>query len=358
LYKTTPTKLVQILTPIYKSEIEVPTVMLWGPPGVGKSDAVYRMAKRLQSETGKKVNVHDVRLLLFNPVDLRGLPVVDASKEFAKWLRPVIFNFSQEPDDLHILFLDELTAALPSVQASAYQLTLDRKIGEHELPKNVLIIAAGNRLSDKGMAHKMPTPLANRMSHFEIENSLDDWKEWAFSDERRNELPIHPSVIGFLSFKPAYLNKFDPNVDTQSFPTPRSWEFVSKYMHIFSDLESAFPLVVSTVGEGVAIEFKAFLKSYANLPNIADIAAGKSPTLKNKRPDMLCALSSAIVSYAKMSAQQEIYNLFNYVLDCDYSQEFMIMTAKDMFRIPAVFDAVKRMSRFPEWYSRNEKYLK
>ncbi len=132
----------------------LPSVMLWGPPGVGKSQGVRQLGKRIEAECGKQVRITDVRLLLFNPIDLRGIPTANADKTLAVWLRPQIFEMSDAPDVVNILFLDEISAAPQSVQAAAYQITLDRRIGEHALPENCIVIAAGNRVTDKiGRAH-------------------------------------------------------------------------------------------------------------------------------------------------------------------------------------------------------------
>ena len=157
----------------------LPSVMLWGPPGVGKSQAVRQIARDIERETGKSVHVTDVRLLLFNPIDLRGIPTANADKTLAIWLRPQIFQMSDSSDVVNILFLDEISAAPQSVQAAAYQITLDRVVGEHKLPDNCIVIAAGNRVTDKSVAFKMPKALANRLLHIEVEGSFDSWFHWA-----------------------------------------------------------------------------------------------------------------------------------------------------------------------------------
>ena len=157
----------------------MPSVMLWGPPGVGKSQAVRQIAKEIEENTGKKVNVTDVRLLLFNPIDLRGIPTANEDKTLAVWLKPKIFQMDASNDVVNILFLDEISAAPQSVQAAAYQITLDRVVGEHKLPENCIVIAAGNRTTDKSVAFKMPKALANRLLHIEVEGSFDSWKKWA-----------------------------------------------------------------------------------------------------------------------------------------------------------------------------------
>ncbi len=353
MLKITPTKMIDLLLAIYRSGKKVPTVMLWGQPGIGKSEGVRRMAERLQTETKKTVHVKDVRLLLYNPVDLRGIPVPDDRKETAKWLSPEVFRLDPSPKVINILLLDELSAAPPSVQAAAYQLILDRKIGEHTLPDNVIVIGAGNRQQDKAVAYKMPTALANRMSHFEVISEIDDWKDWAI------ETNMHPMVIGFLNFKPSYLNKFDAKNDATAFATPRTWSFVSDYLQIFeNEVENAFPMIVSTVGEGVAIEFKAFTRTYHDLPKYEEIAEGKDVKLKNTNPDVICALSSLIVTRAENSSLDEMRNVFHFLLKCNLPSEFMVMTVKDLFRVKGVPEKLRQFNRFSEWYMNNIKFLK
>ena len=177
----------------------LPSVMLWGPPGVGKSQAIRQLAKEIEDTTGKRVKTTDVRLLLFNPIDLRGIPTSNEDKTLAVWLKPQIFQMDESEDVINILFLDEISAAPQSVQAAAYQITLDRVIGEHKLPDNCIVIAAGNRTTDKSVAFKMPKALANRLLHIEVEGNFKSWKQWAIQSG------IHEKVIGFLSFRQNYL---------------------------------------------------------------------------------------------------------------------------------------------------------
>lgn len=203
----------------------MPSVMLWGPPGVGKSQAVRQIAKEIKNATKKEVHVTDVRLLLFNPIDLRGIPTSNADKTLAVWLKPQIFQMDPSENLVNILFLDEISAAPQSVQAAAYQITLDRIVGEHKLPDNCIVIAAGNRTTDKSVAFKMPKALANRLMHIEVEGSFKSWKEWAISSG------INDKIIGFLSFRQNYLMGFDSGSDDLAFPTPRAWEMVSNLLN-------------------------------------------------------------------------------------------------------------------------------
>jgi len=204
-----------------------PSVMLWGPPGVGKSQGVRQIASEIEATTGKEVRVTDVRLLLFNPVDLRGIPTANADKTLAVWLRPQIFQMDASNDVVNILFLDEISAAPQSVQAAAYQITLDRTVGEHRLPENCIVLAAGNRVTDKSVAYTMPKALANRLCHIEITGNPQSWHEWA------TEAGVHPAVLSFLQAHPDRLMDADMQSDSPAFATPRSWEMVS---HILCDI--------------------------------------------------------------------------------------------------------------------------
>ena len=267
--------------------------MLWGPPGTGKSQAVRQIAAEIKESTNKEVRVTDVRLLLFNPIDLRGIPTANADKTLAVWLKPQIFQMDPSDSIVNILFLDEISAAPQSVQAAAYQITLDRVVGEHRLPDNCIVIAAGNRVTDKSVAFKMPKALANRLMHIEIEGSFGSWKEWAISTG------INDKVIGFLSFRQNYLMGFDAASDDLAFPTPRSWEMVSNILNgISDDVEEMYSLIAGVVGCGAAVEFRTWAQVYKDLPKIEDIFDGKMPPLP-KSTDAMYALTTSMTAYAR-----------------------------------------------------------
>ncbi len=270
----------------------LPSVMLWGAPGVGKSQAIRQIAKIIQDNTGKRTVVTDVRLLLFNPIDLRGIPTANADKTLAIWLKPQIFQMDDGEDVINILFLDEISAAPQSVQAAAYQITLDRVVGEHKLPENCIVIAAGNRITDKSVAFKMPKALANRLLHIEVNGSFASWKEWAI------EKGINGKVVGFLTFRPSYLMMFDSSSEDLAFPTPRSWEMVSNILNsVCDDVDKMYPFISGLIGKGVATEFRTWAKIYNQLPHIEDIFKGKNPPLPNGT-DAMYALISSMTEYA------------------------------------------------------------
>ena len=271
----------------------MPSVMLWGPPGVGKSQAVRQIALDIEEETDKKVAITDVRLLLFNPVDLRGIPTSNEDKTLAVWLKPKIFQMDESEDVVNILFLDEISAAPQSVQAAAYQITLDRVIGEHRLPDNCIVIAAGNRVTDRSVAFKMPKALANRLLHIEIELDYMTWKRWAIDKE------INEKVISFLDTHKYRLMMFDSSRDDLAFATPRAWEMVSNILNrIDDDVEKMLPLISGLIGVELAVEFSDWDRNGQWLPDVEDIfegTAGLVPADENQ----LYTLVKAMVMYAR-----------------------------------------------------------
>ena len=322
--------------------------MLWGPPGIGKSDSLQTIKSNVESSTGKKVIITDVRLLLFNPVDLRGIPVPDAERKFAIWLKPYIFQMDPSDDVINILMMDEISAAPPSVQAAAYQITLDRKVGEHKLPDNCYIICAGNRVQDKSVAYKMPKALANRLTHFEISAELDDWKVWAMNSG------IDSKIIGYLNFKPTQLYNFDPSSDDNAFPSPRTWEMASNYLDVFGGLDEAFNCIAGCLGLGVAGEFKRYCQVYTKLPNVDDILAGKKVDYPSE-PDINYALSSAICSKAANATKEQLANIINYINGMQ--KEFSILTMKDRMLLQGVKTIILRLPEAMKWTRENKNLI-
>lgn len=290
-----------------------PSTMLWGPPGVGKSQAIREIAAEIEEKTKKKVHITDVRLLLFNPVDLRGIPTFNKDRTLAIWLKPKIFDMDTSDDVVNILFLDEVTAAPSSVQASAYQITLDRTVGEHKLPDNCIVFLAGNRTSDRSVSNKMPKALSNRLMHIEIKADFLSFKRWAIKNH------INEKVIGFLSFHTNYLNDFSTDNDFLAYATPRTWEMVSNILnHICPDLKKARPLIEGLISVGLTTEFYQYCKIYNQLPTIEDIFDGKC-TSAPKQVDALYALVSSMSSYA-YSHKDDMKQIANSI---GYAQEYL-----------------------------------
>ncbi len=293
---------------------KLPT-FIWGPPGIGKSSIVKQIANDHEYE------FIDLRLSLLDPTDLKGIPFFDKQNNQAAWASPDFLP--KDKDSKGILFLDEINTAAPSVQASAYQLVLDRKVGNYELPENWSIVAAGNRENDRGVTYKMPSALANRFVHLEMIVDFEDWKKWAYSSN------IDVSIIGYLGFDQSRLFDFDPTKNEKSFPTPRSWEYVHKILS--SDISESLMIeaISGAIGKNNAIDFMAFKKVMYKLPDIEAIIKGELKEIDEDDTKVLFALCAGIVNRLKNSHdKKEIDNILNFSLTL--AGEFSIMLVKDM----------------------------
>ena len=246
-------------------------VFIWGPPGVGKSEVVEGIATELG---GIAI---DIRLGMYEPTDIRGMPYYDKNTGKMVWAPPIDLPTEEMAAKypVVVLFLDEMNQASPSVQGAAFQLILNRKVGQYTLPENVVVVAAGNRETDKGVTFRMPTPLRNRFTHLELAVNFDDWQDWAVKNN------IHPDVVGYLAFAKQDLFDFDPKSSSRSFATPRSWAFVSQMLED-SDMshDEEMDIVTGLVGEGMAIKFMNHKKNASNLPKPSEILSGKVKELK------------------------------------------------------------------------------
>lgn len=270
-------------------EVDVP-MMIFGPPGIGKSEQVWQSA---DEDDG----IIDLRLNSLESIDLRGLPVIkrDSNKNpvAVEWVRPEFLpgdegvKIGKKVYNKGILFLDELNTAQPSVQNPALQLVLDRKIGSHHLGKGWYIVAACNRAEDRAHVVPMSAALLDRFAIYDYSPDHQTWTKWAIQND------VHPDVIGFISFSPSSL--MSPRKDEYSpSANPRSWCYVSKRLKA---KQKEISQIRACVGSQ-ASEFCAYLKVCASLPNIARLVDGKENFQENRREiSVAYAVSNAIASH-------------------------------------------------------------
>ena len=254
---------------------------IWGPPGIGKSAVVYQVAD------SRNLMLKDLRVILLDAVDLRGLPYLSEGQ--TRWAIPDFLPREGEG----ILFLDELNAAPALVQAACYQLVLDRKLGDYCVPDGWSIVAAGNRESDRSVTTRMPTALRSRFVHLNFEVDRKEWKDWAIVNS------IRPEVIGFIDFRPHLLHQFDR--DATAFPCPRTWAFVSDILNGDPSPTIELELIAGAVGTAAATECVAFLKAFRTLPNIDAILlspeTAELPVKADAQYAVACALSSRATEF-------------------------------------------------------------
>ena len=329
------------------------TPFFWGAAGVGKSQGVYSIAKEIEKGTGKKTIVTDIRLLLMSPTDLLGVPMADAERKFTDWLRPRLFDFDSSDDVINILFLDELSAAPPQMQAVAYGICLDRKVGTFDLPPNCIVIAAGNRTTDKSVSYKMSKALCNRMMHFNIVSEYERWRAWAV------ENGISDKIIAYLAFDHSRLC-VEPGSSDLAFCTPRMWANVSTLLEAYDGEldDDVREMIAASVGNDTLIEFENFCKGYINLPPVADILKGRCTTMP-KGHDVMFATVSSLVALLRSKGEEvtadELDNVCAYVTRLP--RDFCMLFMKDIIRIPDMNLRLMKSGSFQAWLMKNKNYI-
>jgi len=325
-------------------------VFLWGPPGIGKSDIV----KQIGEDAGREVI--DVRLALWEPTDIKGIPYYNADMGTMTWAPPA--ELPTNADSTAIIFLDELNSAPPAVQAAAYQLILNRRVGTYKLPAGVDIVAAGNRDGDRGVTYRMPAPLANRFVHLEAKVDFDDWQDWATLNK------VHPEVVGYVGFAKQDLYDYDPKSSSKAFATPRSWSFVSDLLGDDDcDTDTLHNLIAGAVGDGLATKFMAHRKVAGRMPKAADILDGKVSTLEIKEVSAMYSLTVSLCYELKDRAEKKTAKwddmadkFFRYMMD-NFPTELVVMGAKTaLTNYDLPLDATK-MKSFDEFHKRFGKYV-
>lgn len=312
-------------------------VMLWGPPGVGKSQIVAQIAEQ------NSVPMIDIRLSQMEPSDLRGIPFrVEQSVE---WAIPALLPNTDRHGPQGILFLDEITSAAPSVSAAAYQLILDRRLGQYEIPAGWAILAAGNRQGDRGVTYTMPAPLANRFSHYEVEVNLDDWVAWAYANN------IDDRIIAFLRFRPDLIFDFDAAQNPMAFPSPRSWEFAHRALQKFAAHNDVLlETLQACVGPAAGVELNAFIINLDEMPDIQAIINGEEVPVP-KEIDLQYAVAAALVGQAIRTNQDEARdkvqgNILSYAHQFP-QREMGVMMISDMHR--AIGERIFALPEFSAW---------
>lgn len=319
-------------------------LMIWGPPGVGKSAAVREVCMNHLGpkygapggrvlEHGDKhenpkacIGLHDVRLSQCDPVDIGGLPAREGSTMVR--LCPDWFPAEDRDDlpDYGILFLDEIVSASRSVQAAAYQISLDRVCAGKRMKAGWSVAMAGNRLGDGGVVNPMPSPLANRLVHVDHESNAEDWDDWALGAN----MPL--DLVAFIRTRPNLLNTFEDFVgkkqDGHTFASERSWHIVGDTVNagvLPEELE--FEVFEGTVGKGPAIEYLAFRQVWGEMPDINEILINPDNAPVPEKSDARMAVATALASKAKPENMDAVVTYYGRM-----PAEFSVLGVKDVAR--------------------------
>lgn len=360
-------------------------LFVWGPPGIAKSSIIEQICRE------RNFKLIDIRLTQMDPTDLRGIPVpvkTDDGEVAVRWAIPEMLPQGNEKAetaeernlcklkrrdggdyDGAVILLDELPNAAPSVQAGAYQLVLDGQLGEWICPDNVVVIAAGNRDTDRGATFKMPVPLQNRFIHIEMESNFKDFQAYALS------AGFDSTVVGFLTAFKDELFKFDAGSAARGFPTPRTWEFVSDIIRDDPNIpeQVLLALIAGAVGDGTAVKFNSYRKNAADLPEPEAILDGKVTELKSRNGErvsvqLMFALTTSMcyelkdrakeasgrnaTAKAKERLNKSCHYFLRFMMD-NFQEELVVMgarTALALFEIPFDSDNIECWDEFSERY--------
>jgi len=330
---------------------------LWGPPGIGKSELVAEICNDMGG------HMIDLRMAQMEPTDIRGIPFFNKELGVMDWAPPIELPSeelaSQYP--IVVLFLDEMNSAMPAVQAAGYQLILNGRVGKYVLPENVVIVAAGNRDSDKGVTYRMPMPLANRFLHLEMRPDFASWQTWAVLNG------IHQDVIGYLSFAKQDLYDFDAKSSSRAFATPRTWTFVSQLLEEDDcDADTLYNLVAGTVGEGLATKFMAHRKIASKMPNPSDILSGKVTDLDVQEISAMYSLTISMCYELKEALNTDKVeskkfhemcdNFFGYIM-ANFETELVVMGAKVALKTYKLPIEPSQLKNFDDFHKRYGKYI-
>jgi hypothetical protein len=297
----TPQELTPYLSQLLDRQLQL-SLMLWGPPGIGKSSIVADVA----STHG--LQLIDLRLSQLAPTDLRGLPV--AENGVSRWFPPEFLP----TDGKGVLFLDEINMAPPAMQGIAQQLILDRKVGSYKVPEGWFIWAAGNRKADRAAVFEMPSALANRFIHLDLTPDLDSFKAWGL------RAGLNERLLAFLAFRPTLLHQIDSQ--RPAWPSPRSWAMANQLMNAGLSVEPS-------VGPGAAGELEAFCAVYQSLPDLESIMEGGSKALFPDEPSARYATVLGLIVRAD-TAEKGVHALSWLVKQA--GAEWVQFFATDLFR--------------------------
>ena len=330
---------------------------LWGPPGVGKSELVEEITNELGG------HMIDLRMAQMEPTDIRGIPFFNKDLGVMDWAPPIELPTEELASQYPciVLFLDEMNSAPPAVQAAGYQLVLNGRVGKYVLPKNVHIVAAGNRDSDKGVTYRMPMPLANRINHLEMRPDFASWQNWAIENQ------VHEDVVGYLSFAKQDLYDFDAKSSSRAFATPRTWTFVSQLLQEDDmEPETLYNLVAGTVGEGLATKFVAHRKIASKMPNPSDILSGKVKDLDVKEISAMYSLTISMCYELKSALETDKVdskkfhemcdNFFGYIM-ANFETELVVMGAKVALKTYKLPIEPSQLKNFDDFHKRYGNYI-
>jgi hypothetical protein len=318
-----PLELVSALETLYHARIPG---FVEGSPGVGKSNIFDQVCQKLG------IQLIDVRLSQFDSVDLRGALYIENNR--TNWAIPHFLP--TDPASKGIILFDEFNSAPRDVQPPAYQIFLDRRLGDWVMPEGWVAMAAGNLLSDRAIVNKTSTAFNNRVVFQTLEPHLDDWCRWAVA----NDIP--PALIAFIRFRPHLLFTFDPKSEEKAFGSPRSWgRTVAAIMRQNPAPAVEQALYTGAVGSGNAVELIGFLQMWRQLPSLDGILLNPDTAPVSDDPAVNYAVGSGLARKATIKNFRQIVTYVTRMQD-----EWNIACVKDATRRDPALEQTEAFGRW------------
>lgn len=335
----------------------LPPILIHGSPGIGKSQVIKDICRE------RNIEYIDVRLAQMEPCDIKGLPVPNRTESIMEWY--INGTWPRNKDGKGIIFLDEITSADRSIQVAAYQLILDRCLGNlYKVPNGYIIVAAGNNTTDKAVATAMSSALANRFMHVEIEVDAIKWLNWAYAND------VHPTVTSFINFRPEKLHSMTKENLERGWPSPRSWERVSNMLKIYNTIDESIlrTIVYGLVGNIAGVEFMEYYKINEEFADILSIM--QNPDLEIQIPtkaDRAYALCSALIYLLWKADNDEDQNVRLdgfFRISCELTSDFASLAMMGAMQGPDIKTQNYRADRlfmhpmYAQWSNIHGKALK
>ena len=325
------------LYPLIRSTLDAGiSVLVLGPPGIGKSTLAADLARAM------KKTLIDIRLAQKDPAELGGVYFPNRETQTLDLFPPAwVKRACSEPC---LVFLDEFNAAVTKLhQAAAYQIVLEKRIGEFQFHPETVVLAAGNREDDNAIVTPLSSALCNRFAHFEMRPDAAVWLKWAAANG------IHENIMAFVqTYGEEVL--FAPS-DEYSFPTPRSWAMASRVMAKAGE-EDWKRAVAACIGHAMTDRFWKYLEIYRKV-NAARIIAGKEKIdfTKKSEPSFIYAAIFAVAGYLATAdvPDDKLGNIVSFIASPGVGPEYQILFLRQLrSRTAPLFDRLKALPGFRE----------
>lgn len=274
-------------------------LMLWSPPGIGKTQMITSYA----ADAG--MGLKSLLLSTKTPADLGGLCALDHATKTTVFYMPEFFP--RDEASIGLIFFDELSSADDPVRVAAYSIIQERRQGDYHLPDGWQIVAAGNRPEDGCPAFDMGRAMNDRFLHVLVAASATDWLDWATS------AGIDATVSGFISRNPHRLMPTDAEIQSGNtvLPSPRSWEGVSRACQATNDEELLQIAVAGLVGEIGANEFLAFRQVVASVATVGTILETPVDDLGDVIPTTVGGLYTLMYAFVSVVEKRNVKAMFD-----------------------------------------------